>query len=293
MNQNYIIFTDVSTDVDAEFASQNGVKYVPMDYTLGEKQRTCDGIEDPEVLVRFYNGQREGDLTKTSQINPMNYREIFEPYAKEGVSILYLALSSGLSGTYQSAMLTAGELMEEYPEVQILPIDTLCATAGMGLLVEAAVGNQKEGMTLSDNGTWLDEHKEQVLHWFSVDDLMYLKRGGRVSAATAIVGTTLNIKPILEIDAIGKLVTFDKKRGTKAAVRSLVKLYEESVDLSVSNRVYIVHGDCLERAEEAKKMVLAKTPEADVVVMMLSPIIGAHTGPGMLAVIHWGKKRVK
>lgn len=295
MGQDYVIFADVSADVDEAFAKENQVQFIPMSYTLGEENRHCAGMEREDVLVRFYNSQREGDLTQTSQINPVNYKENWEPYLKEGKSILYLALSSGLSGTFQSASLAAGDLLEEYEGVEIIPVDSLCATGGMGLLIEAAVANRDKGMSVSENAQWLNENRYRVNHWFLVEDLMYLKRGGRISAATALVGTTLNIKPVLKIDAEGKLINFDKKRGTKGAIKALSDLYAKSrtadSEYELENNIYIVHADAPQSADLLEKMVKETNPDASVTKMMLSPIIGAHTGPGMAAVIHWGQKR--
>lgn len=295
MGKSYIIFADVSADVDAAFAKENEIHFIPMNYTLGEEDRRCVNMEEEEVLVRFYNGQRTGDLTRTSQINPQNYREEWEPYVKEGKSILYISLSSGLSGTFQSASLAAADLLEEYEGVEIVPVDSLCATGGMGMLIEAAVANRKKGMSISENADWLNGNKKRLNHWFMVEDLMYLKRGGRVSAATALVGTTLNIKPILKIDEQGKLVNFDKKRGTKGAIKALADLYTKNMILNpvndVENCVYIVHADAPESADMLEQLVKTANPSCRITKMMLSPIIGAHTGPGMAAVIHWGKER--
>lgn len=294
MGQNYMIFTDVSADIDKEFARENEIHFIAMDYTLGEEARHCDGIEDENILKKFYDGQRGGDFTKTSQISPANYMEAWEPYVEKGISILYLSLSSGLSGTFQSSNLAARDLMEEHEGALVICVDSLAATAGMGLLTEAAVYNRKKGMSIEENAAWLNENKLRVNHWFMVEDLMYLKRGGRVSAATALVGTTLNIKPILCIDREGKLPNIDKKRGVKAALNRLFELYKDAAkeaEQEFENTVYLVHADDSKKVEITEKLIRDANPDAVIKKMMLSPIIGAHVGPGMTAVIHWGVKR--
>ena len=290
MEQSYMIFSDISADIPADYAKENGIRFISMQYSLGEENRVCEGIEEDEVLKRFYDGQRNGDLTRTSQISPQIYMDVFTPVLEEGKDILYLSLSSGLSSTYQSSCLAAGELKEQFPEREIVCVDSLAATGGMGLLLEAAVQNRKEGMSPAENGKWLEENRLKVCHWFMVEDLMYLKRGGRVSAATAVVGSALNIKPVLKIEEDGTLKNFAKARGTKRALNSLVEYYEAASDKKAGERVYIMHADSLENAEYLEEKVKQINPQCSVTKMMLSPIIGAHTGPGMCAVVHFGRR---
>ena len=171
-----------------------------------------------------------------------------------------------------------------------MPVDSLCATGGMGLLLECAIRNQKNGMTIEENAKWLNENKGKMTLWFMVDDLMYLKRGGRIPATTAIIGSALNIKPILEVDAEGKLITIEKKRGPKMGLKALENKYKTQRNDAYGNRVYIVHGDCEEYADEVEKMIKKENPNADITKMMLCPIIGSHTGPGLVAVIFFGEK---
>ena len=200
----YIICMDASGDIIKEAASKNGIEFVPMEYSLGDEMRTSRGCESEELLKKFYDGQRNGDMTKTSQISPYMYEEYFRQFLKNGKSILYFCLSSGLSSTYQSSILAAENLKEEYPDVEVLPVDTLAATGGIGLLVEKAIENRTSGMDIHENFESVKALVPYLRHFFMVQDLMYLKRGGRVSAATAIVGSALNIKPILKIDENGK-----------------------------------------------------------------------------------------
>ena len=285
----YLIYTDASADITPEMIQKYDIRFVPMNYTIGSENRLCTQIEPEDVLKRFYDAQRNGEETHTSQVTPHSYIEVFEPVLKEGKSILYLSLSSGLTQTFDSVQLAAAELAETYTEARVVPVDSLSATGGMGLLLEAAGANREAGMGIDDNAQWLRDHRLEVSHWFMVDDLMYLKRGGRIPATTAILGTALNIKPILHIDPQGHLVTLDKKRGLKQAIKEVANRYK-TLNSGVSNRVYIVHADCQESADELEKAVLAINPQADIAKMMLCPIIGAHVGPGMYAAIFFGSR---
>ena len=287
----YLIFADVSLDIDKEFAKDNDIRYVPMEYVLGEKTYNCTEPEDDEMMHHYYDKLRNKVTTHTSQIVPYNYTSIFEPLIKEGQSILYISLSSGLSNTYESALMAAKEIKEEYPSAGLEVVDSYAATGGMGILVELAANNRKAGMSLLENAEWLRTHAKNVNHWFKVEDLMYLKRGGRVSAATAVVGTALNIKPILTINSEGKLDTIDKKRGNKQALKALMENFEKTYDETLGKLVYITCADCKDEAEKLKDILLEKYPDVTVRMTMLSPVIGAHTGPDMLAIIHLGKQR--
>lgn len=287
--EDYVICMDASGDLLREIAGENGIDFVPMEYSLGEEMRTSHGCEDEAVLKKFYDGQREGDMTRTSQISPYMYEEYFRKFLKDGKSVLYFCLSSGLSNTYESSMLAAGNLKEEYPGQEVLPVDTLAATGGIGILVERAIENKRNGMDIRKNYEAVRALVPKLRHFFMVQDLMYLKRGGRVSAATAIVGSALNIKPILKIDENGKLVTIDKKRGNKAAMTALFTYFKDNYDPELSNTIYICDADTPELAETLVEKVKAEAPDVVIRRMMLSPIIGAHTGPGMLSMILLGK----
>lgn len=290
MNAPYIIFTDVSADMSPELAKEYDIHFVPMRYTLGDAERTCDCMESEDILHQFYEGQRHGDMTQTTQISPQNYMDLFTPFVQKGISILYLSLSSGLSNTYNSSLMAAEELKDQYPDAQIVCVDTLGATCGMGVLVEAAAKNREAGMNITDNAGWLEENRLKVCHWFMVEDLMYLKRGGRISPTTALAGTALNIKPILTIEADGTLKNFAKKRGSKAAMSYLVELYKASARTEAGDHVYIIHADNPDAAEYLEQAVKEFNPDAKTTKIMLSPIIGAHTGPGMCAIAHFGNE---
>ena len=284
---NYEIFVDVSADVAPEAAAR--VHFISMEYSVGESMRMCTGTDSAEDFKTFYNSQRGGDLTKTSQITPVKYCEAVASTLAAGTSVLYLCLSSGLSSTFQSAQMAQKMLKEDYPNVDFIPVDTLGATGGMGVLVERALRNLDAGMSLQDNAADMVYAAQHIRHWFMVQDLMYLKRGGRLSAATAAVGTLLNIKPILQIDKEGRLTTDYKERGFKAAARKLISLFSESYDAQSGDVIYIIHADAEDIAEQLKNEVQALYPQATVRVHYLTPIIGAHTGPNMAAVCYMGK----
>ncbi|MCM1557830.1 MAG: DegV family protein [Anaeroplasma bactoclasticum] len=285
----YVILMDVSGDIDKKTLEQWDLKFIPMQYSLGEEMRTSTGPELEEVLKLFYDGQRKGDLTKTSQITPFQYEEYFEPYLKDGYSILYLCLSSGLSSTYNAACLAKESLKEKYPNLDVYPIDTLAATGGMGVLAEIALKNREKGLSIEENRDDLLSLIPRQRNWFLVQDLKYLKRGGRISATTAVFGTMLNIKPILKIDDDGKLTTISKKRGNKMAVQALVDYFKEYYDPQAPNLVYICNADCKDLGDMLAFILLKEFPNLEIKQATLSPIIGAHTGPGMLILSHIGK----
>ena len=286
----YLIYMDVSGDIDEAYAKENDLRFVPMEYSLGEQMRVSEGVQTDDIMKKFYDGQRNGDLTKTSQISPYMYEEYLDEAVKEGYSVLYLSLSSGLSSTYQSALMAKTELKEKYPEQDFYPVDSLAATGGMGVLIERAIRNKKAGMSIEDNYEDLVAATHKIKHYFMVQDLMYLKRGGRVSATTAVVGTMLNVKPILEINEEGKLITIAKKRGNKAAISGLLDYFKEYFNASLKDDVvYVIDADIKELGDSLADNVKQLYPDITVRRSTLSPIIGAHTGPGMVAVCFMGK----
>lgn len=284
----YNIFVDLSADMTIDFAMENDICFIPMEYSLGADFRTANYLESDEDLIAFYNSQRNGDLTKTTQITPFFYEEFFKEYLDKEINILYLTLSSGLSKTYESALLAKNNLLEEYPNAKIEIVDSLAATGGIGILTEKAVEFRNEGLIIEEASLKLCELTKRIRHWFLVSDLNYLKRGGRVSATTAFIGTALKITPILEINKEGKLDTIAKKRGVKMAANQLVEYYKQYHDEN-ENSVYICHGDNPEIALYVKEKLLEYNPNLDIKISYLSPIIGAHTGPGMVSICTLGK----
>ena len=284
----YLIVMDASADIDSKVFIEEDIRFIPMQYSLNEEMRESKGIESEELLKSFYDSQRSGELTKTTQITPYQYTNFFSKLLNEGYSILYLSLSSGLSSTYQSAMLAASELNDEHKDEKVYVVDSLGATGGIGVLLELACKYRKEGKSIEENCALLNNAKLKLHHFFMVQDLMYLRRGGRVSGATAVVGTVLGIRPILKIDENGKLVNFAKRRGNKLALEELAKLFNENYELNDSP-IYIVDGDAKELGDFLASEIKKIAPNAVVKRNMLSPIIGAHTGPGLVAVCFIGK----
>ena len=285
----YKILMDVSGELLPDYIREHEILFLPMEYTLRGENRVCREPEDRGTLKLFYDGQRQGDLTQTTQITPTQYEEFFESVLKNGSQLICLCLSSGLSSTYQSACLAASTLQEKYQGKKILPVDTLAATGGMGVLAERAVRNLEKGMDIEENYRDLVEASHHIQHQFFVQDLMYLRRGGRIGTAEAILGSALSVRPIMKIDTDGKLVVTDKKRGTKQAIQALFAEFEKHYDEEAADPVYITDCDIEDSSETLSGMILAKYPGAPVRRVGMSPIIGAHTGPGALTVCYMGK----
>ena len=244
-----------------------------------------------DTLKMLYDGLRDGESASTSAINPDGWAAYIEPVLAQGKDVLVLAFSSGLSTTYQSAVIAANELLEKYPERKVRVVDTLCASLGEGLLVWYACKKQQAGMELDALADWCEETKMRLCHWFTVDDLMYLKRGGRVSAATAVVGTMLNIKPVLHLDDEGHLVKVSTARGRKASIDALAAKFA-SLGLPGENETaFISHGDCLEDAQYLAKVLQEKHGVKEVVIGYVGAVIGSHSGPGTLALFFLGEHR--
>lgn len=287
----YQIFTDATADLSEQMMKGlPPVEIIPMQVELGGCEYTY-GPNGNITVAEFYALQREGKFATTSQINPTVYFQTFEPCLRKEMDILYLCFSSGMSGTIQSARLCIEELKEHYPERRILCIDTLCASVGEGFLVREAARKQAEGYDLDELADWVVENRLKVCHWFTVDIFEHLRHGGRVSATAATVGTLLSIKPLLHVDEQGKLAVMEKPRGRRKAIASKMTRMQQGWEPEIGNLVIIGHGDCPEEAELLRHAVEKKFPEAEIYLAEIGPIIGAHTGPGMLAVIYWGDTR--
>lgn len=291
MNQDYVILTDSSCDLPAGMAEELGLVVLPLTLTMGGREYAnyLDGREIPPE--DFYRRMREGEMAVTSAANLEGYLTLMEPILREGKDILLLVFSSGLSSTYQTSLLAAEELRERYPERKILPVDTLCASMGQGLLVYLAAKQKEAGKSIEEVRDWAEETKKKLCHWFTVDDLMFLKRGGRISAATALVGTALGIKPILKVDETGHLVNTGKARGRQASLSALVDRMAENAINPAEQVVFISHGDCPEDAKTVEKLVKQRLGVKQVVISYVGPVIGAHSGPGTLALFYLGQGR--
>ena len=285
---NYKIITDSACDLGAAMLQQLDVITTPL-YVLVKGQDMPDTVEDA-AIAEFYADMRAGEVAKTAAVNPEGWAAVIEPVLAAGFDALVLPFSSGLSTTYQSAVIAADELMEKYPDRKVITVDSLSAALGQGLLVWYTCKMRDAGLSLEELAAWVEENRLHIAHWFTVDDLIYLKRGGRVSAATAVMGAMLNIKPVLKVDNEGKLVSALKVRGRKSAVKALAKKLDGAEGFA-NETVFICHADAAADAEQLKAMVLEKHPGTEVMIGNLGAVIGSHAGPGTLALFFMDKQR--
>lgn len=284
----YEIFTDSGCDLPAELREKWNVKMVSLNLRFRGTER-ADSVG--EGIEELYQALRNGETASTSAINPDSWEKAMEPTLQSGKDVLVLAFSSGLSTTYQSAVIAAGDLAEKYPQRRIRVVDTRSASLGQGLLVYYACRKRDEGMELDALADWAEDAKTHLCHWFTVDDLMYLKRGGRVSAATALVGTMLNIKPVLHMDNEGHLISMVKARGRKAAISTLVSKMQELGGGWDNRTVFICHADCRDDAERLAALAKEKCGVEEAFIGNLGAVIGSHAGPGTLSLFFMGKEK--
>lgn len=283
----YQIFTDATSDLNEDLET---VKIIPMNVEIGDKEYVY-GPKGNISCSEFYGLQKQGKYASTSQINVLEYEKYFEEALKEGKDVLYISFSSGMSGTYQTACLCKNELEESYPDNRIICIDSLCAAVGEGLLIKEVDKKKREGMSMDELVDWVENNKMHLCHWFTVDNFDHLKHGGRVSAVAATLGNTLNIKPLLRVDEEGKLRVVKKIRGRHKAMVAQVECIVKTWSPEISKSVVIGHGDDLKAAEELKEYVENKLPDAEIYISDIGPIIGAHTGPGVMVLAFWGTGR--
>ena len=289
---NYVIVSDATLDLPVEIINQYDIKVIPMGVEIDNVAYSHYYDERELPIEEFYAKLKNGSVSHTTQITPAVFEDYFGDLLKQGLDILYIAFSSGLSGTYNTAQLVIRELSEKYPDRKIIGIDSLCASVGEGLLVLNAAMQKQKGMSLEELSTWVEENKTASCHWFTVKDLYYLKRGGRITYFEAAVGTAMKIRPVLSTDEQGKLVVQSKIRGTRAELDFLVKkLVSDGTSLS-SQTVIVGHGDDLAQAQELENMIRNKNLVKDVIISKIGPVIGTHTGPGMLALVFMAKKNV-
>ena len=284
----YRIVTDTCCDFPQNMYNELNLTVVPL--TLNFRGQEHNSFSE-EFLKELYNGMRAGESGSTSAVNPDGWASYMKPILAGGEDVLVLAFSSGLSTTYQSAMIAASELQEKYPERKICVVDTLCASMGQGLLVWYACKMRDAGMSLSELAAWCEANKGSLSHWFTVDDLMHLKRGGRVSAATALVGTMLQIKPVMHVDDEGRLVKVTTARGRKASLQMLAKKVEETGIPGANDVCFISHGDCIEDAEYVANLLKSKYGVKEVIISYVGAVIGSHAGPGTVALFFLGNQR--
>ena len=287
----YVIVTDSSADLTDGMVKELGVEVLPLSFTV--KGQTYHNYPDNRDMdpKDFYAMLRSGEMATTAAVNVADYTSALEPLLESGKDVLVLAFSSGLSATYQSSVIAVNELKEKFPERKIFTVDTLCASMGQGLLVYLAAKKKQAGATIEEVRDWTEENKLKLCHWFTVDDLHFLKRGGRISAATAVVGSMLHIKPVLHVDDEGHLINMGKARGRGASLTAVVDRMEETVTDPAEQVVFISHGDCLADAEKVAADVKKRFGVKEVVINYVGPVIGAHSGPGTLALFFLGSKR--
>ena len=287
----YVILTDSSADLSAELVAELGVEVLPLSFTMEDK--TYYNWPDNRDIDPgdFYARLRGGAMATTSAVNVADYTETIEPMLKAGKDVLVLAFSSGLSATCHSAQIAAEELMEQYPDRKVYVVDTLCASLGQGLLVWYAAQQKKQGTSIEEVRDWTEAHKLNLCHWFTVDDLHFLKRGGRISAATAVLGTMLSIKPVMHVDNEGHLIKVGTARGRNASLKALVDHMAETAQNPGEQVVFISHGDCLADAQKVADDVKARFGVKTVVINYVGPVIGAHSGPGTVALFFLGSVR--
>lgn len=285
----YMIITDSAVDLPKEYLTEElGVPYIPLTYIMnGVTYADMTGLSGKE----FFDKVREGSMPTTSQINPEQAREALMPYVKAGKDILYIGFSSGLSGSFNSVRMAMEELAEEYPEQKLIPVDSLCASMGGGLLVYYAVKLKREGKAIEEAAKWVEENKLHICHNVTIDDLFHLHRGGRVSKATAVVGSIVKIKPIIHVDNEGKLQVIGKERGRKKALHHIVDMAVEQSKGWENEIIMITHGDCEEDAQYVAKLVEEKMGISNILIHCIGTVIGSHTGPGVAAVFCMGEKR--
>ena len=286
----YVITTDNNSDLPEEYLKDHGVGCMYLSYSMDGKNYT-HGNFLPEH--EFYEAMRNGSMPTTAQVNPENAKALLEPYLKEGKDILHIAFSSALSGTYNSSRIAAEELKEEYPDRKIIVVDSLSASLGQGLLVWLAQQKKELGQTLEEVADWAEKNKLKMVHLFTVDDLNHLYRGGRVSRTTAIVGSMLNIKPVLHVDNEGKLTAIGKVRGRKKALQELIKLMDEKIGIfgADCDTIFISHGDCEQDAQYVAAKVKEKYNIKNIIINQVGATIGAHSGPGTMALFFVGDVR--
>ncbi len=288
----YVLVTDSSCDLSEAMVRELDLSVLPLSFHIGEnsyKDHPDRREMDPKD---FYDRIRSGAMPTTSAVNPEEYIEHLTPFLEQGQDVLVLAFSSGLSTTCQSAQIAAAELSERYPERKLLVVDTLCASMGQGLLCWHAAQKRLAGESMEAVRDWCEENKLRLCHWFTVDDLMHLKRGGRVSAATAVVGTMLQIKPVLHVDDEGRLINVSKARGRRASLDALVsKAGELATEPAAQRLMLISHSDCETDAQYVADHIKKKYGVQRIELNNIGPVIGSHTGPGCVALFFLGEHR--
>ena len=286
--RDFVITVNSTVDLPKEWLEERNVPVIPLKYTIdGETYTDMEGLSAKEFFAKL----REGKMSTTSQVNPEEAADMLEPFLKQGLDVLHLGFSSALSGTLNS-MRIAGEMLEEkYPEAKVIVIDTLCACLGEVLLLHKALQQKAAGKTVDEVAQWVEENKLHICHNVTVDDLNHLHRGGRVSKTTAMIGTLVQIKPIIHMDNEGKLQVIGKERGRKKSLNKIVDMAVEQAKGWDNDIIMITHGDCIDDAEYTARLVREKMGIDNILINNIGTVIGSHTGPGVVAVFCMGSKR--
>lgn len=285
-----IIMTDSTCDLNDEYIKESNIHIIPVHFIIDGKEYEEIG-SDTITYKEFYDKLRKGAMASTAQVTPYFFEEIFRKYTNEGYSVIYMAFSSELSGTYSNAVIAKNTILEENKNVDITVIDTKTTTCGLGVLVNAASKLQGLGKSKEEIVNWIEENKLNSNVLFTVDSLEHLKRGGRISKASANIGGVLEIKPILGLDTKGSIITMKKVRGRKKAIKVLLQDIKEKVLNSNEQTIFINHGDCIEEAEYLKALILEEITVRNIIISYIGPVIGSHTGPGTLALSYLGQER--
>jgi DegV family protein with EDD domain len=285
-----VIITDSCCDLPLEYIEENNLTALNLSLHFKGKDYPSD-FGKTLKLPDFYQGMREGEVATTSQANVFNFVEVFKKVVKENKKVIYIGFSSALSGCVNSAIIAKEQVLEEFKDADITVVDTLSASAGQGLLVYYAIKMQKEGSSKEEIVSWLEENKLKVNHWFTVEDLVYLKRGGRVSSTAAVIGTILDIKPVMHVDDLGRLIPVTKVKGRRKSLKSLAQELDNRIINPEEQIIFISHGDCYEDAMYLKNIILEKHKVKDVIISYVGPAVGAHSGPGTVALFFRGEKR--
>ncbi len=288
----YWIVTDACCDLPRDYIlAQDKLKVVPMLFQADDEEQLLD-LTAPDCAAQisaFYAKMRAGAKTRTAQINQQRWEEALEPLLKAGEDVLALVFSSGLSSTAPMAALAVASLQARYPERKIFAVDSLCASVGEGLFVHEALQRRNQGMPIAALRDWAEQNRQRVAHWFTVEDLVYLKRGGRISAASYFAATVLNIKPVLNVDPKGHLVGREKTQGRKRSLKALIAKVEQFADRPEEQTMFIGHGDCLADAQWVADQLKEKLHVKEIILSSIGSVIGAHSGPGTLAVFFLDK----
>ncbi|MBM7870416.1 DegV family protein with EDD domain [Clostridium pascui] len=287
---NTVIVIDSCSDLPRDFVEKNNIPALGINVKLNEIE-FVDDFGKTVTYKEFYDAVREGEMPTTAQVNSEVYKEEFLKHVKQNKSVIYLAFSSALSGSINSANIAKDEILEEYENADITIIDTKSASLGEGLIVYYAYDMLKKGCSKEEIVNWVEKNKLKVNHWVIADDLNHLKRGGRISGTQAVVGTLLNIKPVINVDDEGRLIPVAKVKGRKKALKTLVDKFREKVVNPEEQVIFISHSDCASDAELVKNMILEEFKVKDFIINQIGPGIGSHTGPGTVTLFFMGDSR--